>query len=78
MKDSGPSKFKHFLWQVVYGFLALNSKLRSLGLDCDIQFQRCGSAEETINHDFLNVLQHYKLGVYRKYLQFQVFPSTSV
>ncbi|CAA7037370.1 unnamed protein product [Microthlaspi erraticum] len=45
-------KLKHFMWQVVSGFVASCSKLVERHCGTDRSCPRCGADEETINHIF--------------------------
>lgn len=45
-----PRKLKHFLWNVVSGYVASASKLKERHCGNDAVCQRCGSDQETINH----------------------------
>ena len=45
-------KFKHFLWQIVSGFISIKKNLRSRGLQGDLQCARCGAEEESVIHVF--------------------------
>lgn len=47
-----PPKMKHFLWQVVSGCIAVKKNLKARGLQGDIGCDRCGHADESLNHVF--------------------------
>ena len=68
-----PPKLKHFLWQLVSGCIAVMKNLRGRGIQGEICCARCGDPEESINHVFLNVLQHVKCGHYLKYHRVRIF-----
>ena len=50
MKVRCPPKKKHFLWQLVSGFIAVKKKLRARGIQGDTICARFGETEESINH----------------------------
>lgn len=45
-----PRKIKHFVWNVVSGFVASASKLKERHCGNDVVCQRCGAEQEIINH----------------------------
>ncbi|XP_013624915.1 PREDICTED: uncharacterized protein LOC106331124 [Brassica oleracea var. oleracea] len=45
-----PRKIKHFLWNVVSGYVTSASKLKEIHCGNDAVCQRCGMDQETINH----------------------------
>ena len=47
-----PPNIKHFLWQLVTGFVAVKKNLQARGITRDICCARCGANEESINHVF--------------------------
>lgn len=47
-----PPKIKHFLWQLVSGCISVQKKLRTRGMQGDVQCVRWGASKESINHVF--------------------------
>lgn len=47
-----PPEMTHFLWQLVYGCIAVWKNLQERGIKGDIGCDRCGASEELINHIF--------------------------
>ncbi|XP_022573038.2 uncharacterized protein LOC111214447 [Brassica napus] len=45
-----PRKIKHFVWNMMSGFVASASKLKERHCGIDATCQRCGAEQETINH----------------------------
>ena len=70
-----PPKLKHFLWQLLSGCIAVTKNLKTRGIQGDTCCARCGDPEESINHVFLNVLQHGKCEHYLRSHQIQIFPN---
>ena len=66
-----PPKLKHFLWQLVTWCITVKKNLQGRWIQGDICCARCGAHEESVNHVFLNVLQHFRFGLSRRYHQIQ-------
>ncbi|XP_056854813.1 uncharacterized protein LOC108842133 [Raphanus sativus] len=47
-----PPKMKHFLWQLLWGCIAVKKSLKARGIKGDIRCDICGASEESINHVF--------------------------
>lgn len=45
-----PTKFKHFIWQILTNSLAVTSRLNHRSVNCSTICKRRGTEEETINH----------------------------
>ena len=45
-------KIKHFLWQLVSGYITVKKNLLARELQSDVCCDRCGVSEESINHVF--------------------------
>ncbi|XP_033130110.1 uncharacterized protein LOC108870173 [Brassica rapa] len=66
-------KRKHFLWQLVSGCISVRKNLRARGIQGDKCCARCRTDEESINHVFFIVLQHFRFRPFQRYLQIQPF-----
>ena len=48
-KIQAPPKLKHFIWQTIYGHLAITRNLAHRHMRCDNHCPKCGAEDETIN-----------------------------
>ena len=49
-KIKAPPKLRHFIWQIIYGQLAVTSNLVHPHMRCGNHCPRCGADDETIRH----------------------------